>query len=169
MPVASAGLATDPQRIPRRLESALRREGLKVKQERARGHVALTVWTGALGAPLDQQPADPLQGLGRGLARDLALPKAVSFRPEVRERLDRHDREQVVLTLTRQVLDEVPQPRLWLTRSGSPDPCPEDLSWFAAADETWRSLGLAPDYAVVTREGWCLLPSGLLRRWRRLR
>ena len=167
MPAERPGApATSPgPRLTRRLESALRREGLKVKQVRARGHVAPTVWVGTLGSSLPQPDRDAPWGL----TPEPDCPEALSFTPRAREQLDRHDRQQVVLTLTRQVLEEVPRPRLWLSRSGAPDPCPEDLRWFAAADEAWHDLGLVPDYAVITREGWCLLPSGLLRRWRRLR
>lgn len=166
--------------LPRDLESALRREGLIVKEERARGHVALKVWAGEIGSPRpspvicdDETAHDDARADARPDARADALaesrPVLASFTTVPGENLDHHDRVQIALCLTHVVRPAVPRPRLWLTRSGSPDPCPEDWAWIAAAHEAWTALNLAPDYALVTREGWTLHPSGRARRWRRLR
>lgn len=154
--------------LPRDLESALRREGLIVKEERARGHVTLRVWAGELGA-LRPYPRTPEADVPRAHPPSDGPPSLASFTTVPGEHLDHHDRVQVALCLTHVVRPAVPRPRLWLTRSGSPEPCPEDWAWFAAAHEAWAALSLAPDYALVTREGWSLHPSGRTRRWRRLR
>lgn len=150
--------------LPRTLESALRREGLRVKGERSRGHVPLRVWCGVLGSTDVEPPPTDRWGPAPG-----PRPPAVVFSPGPGESLDHHDRLQVVLALTQRVSASVPRPTLWLTRSGTPEPCPEDLCWLSAAELAWRALGITPDYAVVTREGWSLHPSGRTRRWKRLR
>lgn len=154
--------------LPRDLESALRREGLILKQERARGHVALRVWAGEIGARRPD-PGTPEDHLGPAEALVASPPTLACFTTVPGEDLDHHDRVQIALCLTHVVRPAVQRPRLWLTRSGSPDPCPEDWAWISAAHEAWAALSLAPDYALVTREGWTLHPSGRARRWRRLR
>lgn len=150
--------------LPRALESALRREGLRVKHERARGHVPLRVWGGTLGST--HVPPSPTQPWGPTPA---VRPPVALFAPEPADALDHHDRLQIALALGRAVTGVAETPRLWITRSGSPELCPEDLTWLSAADIAWRTLGLEPDHAVVTREGWTLHPRGLTRHWRRLR
>lgn len=133
--------------VPRALQSALRREALAIKEERSRGHVPLRVWAGTPGK-------DPSA-------------RVVGFSPD--DALDQHDRLEVVLSLTHAVAEDVAAPMLWLTRSGGPDPCPADLCWLRAAAWGFTELGLVPSFALVTREGWSLHPSGTVRRWRRLR
>jgi len=133
--------------VPRALQSALRREALAIKEERSRGHVPLRVWAGSPGR-------DPSAGV-------------VGFVPD--GPLDQHDRLEVALALATAVREVASAPMLWLTRSGDPEPCPADLEWLRAAAWGWQELGLAPSFALVTREGWSLHPCGTLRRWRRLR
>lgn len=157
-----------PRTVPRALESALRREGLRVKSERTRGHVALKVWAGIPGS---ETPVEPSPGPAETTwLPSLQAPGPVSlFVPGPGEQLDVHDRFEVALALASAVLPFTPQPWMWLTRSGTPDPCPEDLEWLASAQRAWYVLGIRLDAAVVTREGWWLHPSGVRRTWQRLR
>ncbi|MFC6153218.1 hypothetical protein [Nocardioides yefusunii] len=156
--------------LPRALESALRREGLKVKDERTRGHVPLRVWAGTIGA---QTPPATGAGPGTDLSTWIPAPRTASdaslFCPGPEEVMDAHDRFEVSLALGRAVIGHVSDPWFWLTRSGTPDPCPADLEWISSAHRAWKVLGLAPRAAVVTREGWWLHPSGARRTWKRLR
>lgn len=153
-----------PVRVSRDLESALRREGLAVKQERTRGHVDLKIWAGTLGVAREAPLPFDRFGPPPTAAREVA-----GFVTTSREELDHHDRVQIALGLAHVVRPLVPRPRLWLTRSGSPEACPEDLAWLSAATQAWGTLDLSPDFAIITREGWCLMPSGQVRRWKRLR
>lgn len=135
--------------LPLTLRSGLRRHALALKTERPRGHLPLRVWAG-----------DPCGGLAEGTA--------VRFDADGHN-LDTGDRLEITLALANAVVETVPEPVCWVTRSGSPDLCPSDLAWLAASHRSWHELGLTPAFVVVTREGWTHHPSGAEQRWRRLR
>lgn len=134
---------------PPRVRAGLRRHALALKKERARGHLPPRVWAG-----------DPTGRLEDGIA--------VRFVPDGAH-IDACDRAEITLALANAVVERVAEPWCWVTRSGSPDLCPADLAWLAAADRSWRELGLSLSFAVVTREGWTHHPSGVEHRWQRLR
>lgn len=83
--------------------------------------------------------------------------------------LDWSTRIEVARALCERVAASVPDPLLWVTRSGSLDLGPLDTTWWATTRVAWGEQGLDPAFAVVTREGWRLLPEDRLREWRRVR
>lgn len=133
----------------RALQSGLRRRALELKTERSRGHIPLKVWAGDLRAGTSSESVTHFDPSGQAL--------------------DDGDRAEIALALANAVRAHVPEPVCWITRSGSPDLCPTDLAWLAAADRSWQELGLTLSFFVVTREGWVHHPSGVERHWTRLR
>lgn len=134
---------------PRSVQSGLRRHALALKSERPRGHIPLRVWAG-----------DPRESDGS--------PSVARFDP-AGEQVDHGDRAEITLALANSVVEHVPEPWCWVTRSGSPDLCPGDLAWLSAAERSWREIGLEPEFVVLTREGWVHHPSGTEHHWKRLR
>lgn len=86
-----------------------------------------------------------------------------------RPTLDRGHHLDIVMSLALAVRERVETPLLWILRSGGPEPSSEDLAWYSTSREVWAELGLQHGFAVVTREGWTHLPSGIEQRWKRLR
>lgn len=142
----------DNSTLHRSLRAGLRGAALTLKAHRARGHVPVQVWAGVPGA------TDP--------ARSVAFDTATC---PPRPALDRGHQMEIALSLVSTVRGVVEEPMLWLSRSGGPEPSSEDLGWYAASRAAWAELGLPHSFAVVTREGWTHLPSGIEHRWKRLR
>lgn len=126
------------------LRKGLREEALGFKRRSPRGLVVPTVHVGRPGG-----------------ARTCPVP--------VSEISDAHLRLEIAVVLCDAIRDRVPRPLLWLTRAGTTEPAPLDQSWWAATQAAWQEQGLAPAFAVVTRQGWRLEPGGARREWRRLR
>lgn len=63
-----------------------------------------------------------------------------------------------------------PQPLLWITRPGDPEPWLSDLAWLRAAWLACRDDGRTPGPAIVlTKDGWTAPFTGEQARWKRLR
>lgn len=131
------------------VQNGLRRHALALKAEQSRGHLPMRVWAG-----------DP--------AGEVTSGTAVCFDTDGHT-VDDADRGEITLALANSVCEKVSAPLCWVTRSGTPDLCPNDLAWLAAAHRSWRELDLSPSFAVVTRDGWVHHPSETERRWYRLR
>ncbi len=130
----------------------MRTAALGLKAHRARGHVPAQVW---VGVPGTTEPAQSVNfDTGHGAPRTT---------------LDRGHHVDIVMSLVLAVRDRVDTPLLWIVRSGGPEPSSEDLRWYSTSREVWAELGLPHGFAVITREGWTHLPSGVEQRWKRLR
>lgn len=86
-----------------------------------------------------------------------------------RTTLDRGHHHDIVMSLALAVRGSVDAPLVWLARSGGPETSSEDLIWYATSRAVWAELGLDHGFAVITREGWTHLPSGVAHQWKRLR
>ncbi len=82
-------------------------------------------------------------------------------------RLDHALRTDVLEAMVRRV--RAPEPLVWLTRAGAPDPQDVDLAWLAAARAASGELGRPLPMVVVTRHGWRDPGTGCARTWARLR
>lgn len=138
--------------LPRPLRAGMRSAALDLKAHRARGHVPAQIWAGLPGA------TDPAQSVSFDTAP--CAPRTT---------LDRGHHGDIVMSLVLAVRDQVEAPLLWVVRSGGPEPSSHDLSWYAASRAVWAELELQHGFAVITREGWTHLPSGIEQRWKRLR
>jgi len=107
--------------------------------------------------------------LAAGLPGSPDTERACRFRPLAQDPLDHDSRVEVAVALANRALLLVPEPMLWLARSGDLEPSPGDLEWQAAGCEAWQQLALAPCFVVLTRHGWRHHPSATERTWRRLR
>lgn len=136
--------------LSRSVEVGLRAAVLAFKTATPRGHVPRTIWAGL-------PAADP------------AAPTSTRFAPQPGDSLDQHLRTEVASALVHRVVEAVPAPLLWVTRSGDLDLVAGDLAWLAAGRAAWTEAGLAPSFVLLTRHGWRHHPTGRSRRWRRLR
>lgn len=145
--------AEAPAPLPRALRNGLRRAALHLKDHRARGHVAPTVWAGLPGCEHDPGRSASFITDGSGHT----------------DGLDPGARLEVVLALAQVVLPAVEEPHFWLTRSGDADYWTGDHDWVRAAWTACAELRVRPSFTLVTRTGWTHLPTGTEHRWKRLR